>query len=156
MTASASTPSQASIDKLLAVTEADKILKSIEQQANAMMQNTMQQALQGQLASPEQQKILDDFKNKTLAAINEQLDISQLKSIYVRVYSENFSQEEIDQLIAFYESPTGKMFVAKMPTVTQKSMALMQEKMGPVLQEMQQSAREMKMQMDALRQNGSK
>jgi hypothetical protein len=152
----AATPSQASIEKLLADTESDKILAAIQQQVDSMMQNTMQQAMQGAAASPDRQKILDDFKKKSMAAIDEQLDNDKLKSIYIQIYSENFSQDEVDQLVAFYESPTGKMFVAKMPLVAQKSMSLMQEKMVPVLQSIQRAANEMKTQLDALAQNPAK
>ncbi|HSY27451.1 MAG TPA: DUF2059 domain-containing protein [Burkholderiaceae bacterium] len=153
---SAATPSQASIERLLTDTQADKILSSIQQQVNGMMQNTMQQALQGQAVSPEQQKILDDFRQKSIAAFSEQLDFDKLKSTYIQIYSESFSQAEVDQLIAFYESPTGKMFVAKMPLVMQKSMSLMQQKMGPLMQQIQQDAKEMKEQLDALKQNPPK
>jgi hypothetical protein len=148
----AAPPSQASIEKLLADTQADKTYTSIQQQIDSMLQHTLQQATQGQFISPEQQKILDAFKQKAMTMIEAQLNYDNLKSTYIQTYNENFSQEEIDQLIAFYESPTGKMFVAKMPSVTQKSMALMQQKIGPVLQQLQQAAKEMKEQLDAVKQ----
>jgi hypothetical protein len=149
-------PSQASIEKLLVDTEADKTLTSIQQQLDGMLQNTVQQATQGQPVSPEQQKILDAFKQKATATIKAQLDYNSLKNTYFQTYNESFSQEEVDQLIAFYESPTGKMFVAKMPAVTQKSMALMQQKIGPTLQQLQQAAIEMKDQLDALKATPAK
>jgi len=144
-------PSRASIEKLLADTEADKVLAAIQQQIDGMLQNTVQRATQGREVSPEEQKILDAFKQKATAAINAQLDYDNLKNTYIQTYSESFTQEEVDQLIAFYESPTGKMFVAKMPSVTQKSMTLMQQRIGPTIQQLQQAAKDMKDQLDALK-----
>jgi len=154
--ACAAPPSQASIEKLLVDTQADKTLTSIQQQIDSMMQNTLQQATQGQPVSPDQQKILDAFRQKSTAALKEQLDYDNLKSTFVQIYAESFSQDEVDQLIAFYEGPTGKMFVAKMPIVMQRSMTLMQQKMAPMLQIIQQAAKEMKEQLDALKQAPAK
>ncbi|HXA47409.1 MAG TPA: DUF2059 domain-containing protein, partial [Burkholderiaceae bacterium] len=73
---------------------------------------------------------------KSIALRDEQLNLDHLKSIYIQVYSEYFSQEEIDQLIAFYESPTGIMCITKIPLATQQSVLLMQQKIGPMLQTM--------------------
>jgi hypothetical protein len=152
----AATPTSASVEKLLAVTEVEKLLESVQQQVDGMLKNTMEQATQGETVSPAEQKILDTFRQKSVATINDQISFDKLKAIYVQIYSESFSQEEIDQLIAFYESPTGKMFVAKMPLVMQKTMAVMQQQMAPMLKSIQQSAKEMKEQLDALKQKPGK
>jgi uncharacterized protein len=71
-----------------------------------------------------------------------------LRPLYVQVYQETFTQEEIDGLIAFYESPTGIAFVEKMPVVMQKSMSMMQSRMAPMMEKvravMKQTAEEAK------------
>ena len=52
------------------------------------------------------------------------------------------TQEEVDGLIAFYESPAGQAYIAKMPAVAQKSMAPMQNPMIPMIRKLQASAEE--------------
>lgn len=54
------------------------------------------------------------------------------------IYQETFEQEEIDGLDAFYGSPAGQAFVAKMPVVMQKSMSLLQEQMQILVPRMAQ------------------
>jgi len=53
-------------------------------------------------------------------------------------------------LTAFYQTPTGKMLLAKMPLATQRSTALLQQRVTPMFYRMQQAAAEMKQQLDAL------
>jgi uncharacterized protein len=62
------------------------------------------------------------------AMLREEMTWDKLRPVYVQIYQESFTQEEIDGLIAFYESPAGFAFVEKMPFVMQKSMSIMQSR----------------------------
>ena len=75
----------------------------------------------------------------------------KLKPMYVEIYTTNFTQEEIDGLISFYESPAGKAFVAKMPAVVQAIMAEMPKRMRPMMQKMEQVGKEMQEELEALK-----
>ena len=55
---------------------------------------------------------------------------------YNRNYRETFTEKELNDLIAFYESPTGKMFVKKTPVILEKTSAVMQQKMVSILSRM--------------------
>jgi hypothetical protein len=59
-----------------------------------------------------------------------------MRPLYIQIYQESFTQEEIDGLIAFYKSPLGIAFVEKMPLVMQKSMTIMQSRTGPLMEKM--------------------
>ena len=59
----------------------------------------------------------------------------------VKLISLLFTQEEIDGLIAFYESPAGATFVEKMPVVMQKSMSIMQSRAATVMEKMNAARR---------------
>jgi uncharacterized protein len=56
---------------------------------------------------------------------------------YVKAYSETFSEEEIDGILAFYESPAGRAMQAKMPILMPKIMALAQAQAGELMPEIQ-------------------
>jgi hypothetical protein len=154
--ASAAPPSPESVEKLLKVTDVEKLTSSIQQQFDGMLKSAMTQAAQGQPATPEEQEILDNFRKKSMAIFKDAISFDKIKGMYVQIYSESFTQDEINQLIAFYESPTGKMFVSKMPAVMQKSMGLVQQLMPPMMQKIQQAAKEMQAQMEALKAKQSK
>jgi hypothetical protein len=154
--AQAAKPTEESINKLLTVTQADKIMDAVRPQINNMMKNVEQQAAQGQTPSPADQKVIDKFHAKATSIMSSNLTMAKLKPMYIRVYSDSFTQEEINSLIAFYESPTGKMFTAKMPAVMQSLMAEMPKAMAPMMQEMQAAAKEMSEEMAALHKQGAK
>ncbi|MFO1450661.1 MAG: DUF2059 domain-containing protein [Opitutaceae bacterium] len=138
----AAAPSQASIERLLSVTEVEKLLGTMYQQMDGMMKAGMDQALRGKTLPPEAQKLAETLRAKLMANMKQELGWDAMKDLYIQVYAESFTQEEIDGLIAFYESPAGRAFVAKMPIVMQKSMTMMQSRMGPIMQNMQRSLQE--------------
>ena len=142
--AAESKPSPDSIKKLLTITDSRKLVDNMTGQMDEMMKNAMQQALQGQTVTPKQQKIIDDMQGKTVAVLKEELNWESLEPLYIQIYSESFSQEEIDGMLAFYETPAGQALIKKMPVVMQKSMVEMQKRMGTLMQKLQ------KIQQDAL------
>ncbi|MEG9326585.1 DUF2059 domain-containing protein [Salinimicrobium catena] len=61
------------------------------------------------------------FKNEMMASLDD---------IYVRlakVYTEKFTEAEIDQILAFYQTPVGKKMRAITPELTKKGMEIGQE-----------------------------
>ena len=47
----------------------------------------------------------------------------------VKLYTTNFSEQELKDLVKFYQSPLGKKVLEKMPAVTQQSAQLTQQKL---------------------------
>lgn len=135
----AAPPSAASIEKLLKVTRAEQLLDSNIRGIDGAIRRSMAQSLQGAKLTPEGQKIADSFATKFVAVVKEEMAWTKMKPLYVRIYSESFSQDEIDGLLAFYDTPAGRAYIDKMPIVAQKSMAAMQERMNPILARMQES-----------------
>ena len=60
-----------------------------------------------------------------------------MEDVYLQVYRETFTQEEITSIIAFYSSPAGKAMVEKVPVAMQKAGTLMQARIGPMTQKLQ-------------------
>lgn len=61
------------------------------------------------------------FKKEMLASLDD---------IYTRlaqVYMENFTEAEIDQILAFYDTPVGKKMVKVTPQLTKKGMEIGQQ-----------------------------
>jgi hypothetical protein len=134
--AHAAKPSAESVEALLRVTRAEALLESVYVSSEAVMRQAMAQSVAGKPLSPAQKRFLDNAPKRFVAVMREELSWSNLKPMYVQIYQENFTQEEIDGLIAFYDSPTGKAFVDKMPAVMQQSMLAMQDRMKPFAEKM--------------------
>jgi len=135
-------PSTASIQELLKATESHKLLDSVTAQVDGMMKNMMAQATQGQAPSPTQAKAFESMQSKMAGLMKEEMSWEKYEPMFVQIYSESFTQDEIDSMIAFYRTPGGQAVIKKMPMVMQHTMQMVQKQMGPLMQKIQAIAQE--------------
>lgn len=145
-----------SIKKLLVAMDARKQVDTMLAQMEESMKSNIQQSLQGQKVSSAQQKVIDDMQSKTLAVLKEGLDWEKLEPMYVKVYSEAFTQEETDSILAFYATPAGQAFLKKMPQVAQKSGMEMRTHMSPMMEKIQKIQQDASEQLKAQQPKGKK
>ena len=127
-----------SVDRLMQAMKVQAQLEMIHNQTLPAMQNAMKQSLAGQMRSEEAQRMFDTVMPKVNAIIRDELSWARLKPDFAAIYGETFSQQEIDGLIAFYQGPIGTALVNKTPQLAQRSMQMMQQRMGPVMQKVMQ------------------
>lgn len=132
----AAPPSAESIDTLLSVTKSESMVESMYGNLEQTMRQAMDQAAGPKPPSAEQKRVLDAAPKQFMKVIKEELSWATLKPVYVQIYQESFTQEELDGLIAFYRSPAGHAFIEKMPAVMQKSMAYTQSRIAPLMEKM--------------------
>ena len=135
-------PSDASVKQLLEVTRVHAMLDTMMAQIDSLMKQAMQQATQGQPVSPGVQSEIDKARAETMSMVKEFLTWDKLEPMYVRVYQKSFSQREIENLIAMYQTPAGQTLLTKMPLVMQNTMAEMQQVMQPIMQRIQRTQQE--------------
>jgi hypothetical protein len=90
----------------------------------------------------ELEQVMQRFREKFNRIMAEELSWPRMRELQMQIYRESFSQEEIDDLIRFYESPTGQRFIQKMPVVMQKTMQHTQQRMVSLRQKIAQAAAE--------------
>ena len=112
------------------------LLDGVKAQMDGVMKQASNQVLQGQNLTPERQAIMDRMLDKMAAVSRDMLDWEALKPVFLRVYRQSFSQEDIDGMIAFYKTPAGQSMLSKMPLVMQNMMAEMGQMMKPMQQKM--------------------
>jgi uncharacterized protein len=76
-------------------------------------------------------KVMEDF-------FTEFMPWSKLQPEYVRIYTTQFSEAELRELIAFFQTPAGQRFVEATPAVTADMMETTQRLMAPHMGELQQ------------------
>jgi uncharacterized protein len=117
-------------ERLLAVTDAERL--------NALMIEQMQRT---QLTQMPQLAPYADIMNEFFA---EHLSWDKVRPETVQLYTEVFTTAELEELIAFYQSPLGKKLLAKSPEIMTRAMALAQRRleraMPAVLQRIQERA----------------
>ncbi len=139
----------ASIEKLLSLTDAKKLHDSVIADSDEIVDSTLKPMLMREKTTPEQTAFVDSFLMKYKKIIRDELSWEKMMPSYIRIYRETFTDKELNDLIAFYESPTGKMFVKKTPVILEKTSSVMQQKMVSILSRMNAMLEESMKQMSA-------
>jgi len=129
--------SESSIKQLLAVTQAQKLLDGMRVQFDSLMNNAVQQALKGKAPTPKQQQAIEDMKNRMVALMQGELAWEKLEPMYLRLYKESFTEEEVAGMLSFYKTPAGQAVIYKMPVLMQKTMLDIQKMISVVTPQMQ-------------------
>jgi uncharacterized protein len=113
-------PTEASVRKVFAVTHVDSMLNSYTAQLATSMHTGVEHVMADQPLNDAQQKIIDSMTDKMVVLMREQLDWASIEPKMVQLYRDTFTQHEIDSMLAWYDSPTGRSVIAKQPVVMQQ------------------------------------
>lgn len=110
-----------------------QMMDTVQKQASAM-------ALQvsGDTPTPRQQALRDDFNKKAFALVESRMGWKAIESDILDLYARNFTDEELDAMLAFYKSPAGVSMIAKMPTISAQSSQIAQDRMTELTPELKQ------------------
>src|SRR5579862_7328290 len=131
-------PSEESIRRLLDVMQAKKILQAVSEQMDATFAALVKKQLGNQELTPEQQQAIEARRKTVSGMVKDLLSWDSMESLYLKVYSETFTQSEIDGMLEFYTTATGQAVIAKLPLALKNTMAEMQERMRQMMPKLQQ------------------
>jgi hypothetical protein len=137
LTAAEKPSKEARIERLLALTNAGAIMNQMYDQIKAL---TASQLPPG--TSPEERAKAVGIQNKVMDLVKTRMSWEKMRPEYVKIYSETFTEEEIDGMLAFYQSPAGRSMMQKMPALMAKSIAMAQAQMKDLIPEIQRITRE--------------
>jgi len=92
--------------------------------------------------TPAQQKLVDDYINQVQSITQGAVSWEKVKPVIVQVYSDTYTDQELDGILAFYHSPAGQALVAKSPQLMNKTMQLVQSQVSTVQPQLQQANEE--------------
>jgi hypothetical protein len=129
--------SDGDINRLLAASRAQTMLDAMLPQMEAMQAQQFAQLTAGQALTPEQKARVQRIQQRTSQTLREALSWSQMRPMYVDLYKKSFSKEDVLAMAEFYESPAGQSLLDKTPQLMQNLMLAMQQKMTPLLAELE-------------------
>jgi len=118
--------SEASIRELLSVTQAAKLLEGVRAQFDGLMGNMIRQAMNGRTPTPAQEQAIQRMKSRMVAVLQSELSWEKLEPMYLRLYRDSFTDEEVGGMLAFYRTPAGRAVIEKMPLLMQNTMVEVQ------------------------------
>lgn len=131
----AAEPTDAQVDRLIEVMDMRRVLDEVFVQMDAMGAQMSEQFL-GDDATPEQRAAVHDAMAKQHASMRKFMSWDNIGPVYRKIYRRLFTAEEIDAMIAFYGSETGRGIMRKMPQVMELGMQEMQPMLQTLISDM--------------------
>ncbi len=130
---------EAKLSELLNVMGMDSMVEQMYSQMEVMMQNmSTQMGVQ-----PSEQAIFDEYYNQMILVMREDMSWAKMEPLIVDIYDRNFTEKEINDMLVFYKTETGKSLLLKMPAVMQESMQISQTLMQTSIPKIQEIAKKL-------------
>lgn len=104
-----------------------------------VMDSTMDQMLEAQIKANAQ---LAPLRGVMKQFLNKHLGYDSMKDDLITLYTEEFTEDELKQLAAFYQSPVGKKASEKLPTLMAKGGQLGMQRVQANQAELQQMVKD--------------
>ncbi len=130
-------PGDADVNRLLSASRAQTMLDGMLPQIEAMQQQQFDQLVAQHALDAGQQERLRRIQERTRQTVRTALSWSQMRPMYVDLYKQSFSREDVLAMAEFYESPAGQSLLDKTPALMQNLMLAIQQKMTPLFVELQ-------------------
>lgn len=114
--------------------------KVVQQVADNMMKQISDLAdkTAGPDATPEAKAKVADFEKQASQIILAQVGWKTLQDPFADIYAKNFTEEQLDGIIAFYKSPAGAALLANMPDVNTQVAQVGQSRVQALQPQLQQ------------------
>lgn len=124
--------------ELLSLLHMDRMMQQVMDGMMQQMSATTKQLAGDHPMTPEDQAKIDAFQKKVFDLVFSQVSWKAMEPDYADLYAKNFSDEELDGIIAFYKSPAGLAMVDKLPALTTQAMQLAQTRMAAIQPQLKQ------------------
>ncbi|MHA6204872.1 DUF2059 domain-containing protein [Dyella soli] len=122
-------PSDASLHQLLDALHTRAQVDGVLAKAAERIHSGVLAGLGNTTPDAAQWKMLQEGERRMVELLKRELTWEQVEPIYLDVYRKRFSQQEVNDMIAFYKSPSGQALLIKMPLATQDATQMEAEKM---------------------------
>lgn len=120
-----------SAEKLLELTHADRLSVPVYLQVQQMFSQGFQEAK----APSSKASVLESYQAKANSILDRAIGWSQIKPTLIKLYTEEFTEEELKQMVGFYQSDVGKKMLAKLPELNHRSAQMAQARLEEVAPE---------------------
>jgi hypothetical protein len=127
----------AKVHEFFKISKVDQLSAQVMQQVMDQVNSGMMQQLTGTHLTPDQQKQLNEFNKKAQDLIASSVGWEKLEPEYAKLYVEAYSEQQLDDILAFYKSPTGQAMVQKNPELLKQSTAIAQGHLAAAMPQLQ-------------------
>lgn len=117
------------VERLLDLMDMPAMMDGIDAQLDQMAPQLGQQMG----IPPSEQALFNEFMSDFMALKRKEMTWERMKEPMVDIYLRHYTEQELQDMLAFYSSETGQSVVAKMPQVVGESMQVSQQLMRDFL-----------------------
>ena len=139
------TTKRAKIEELFSLMNMQKTMDQVIDQSARQGAQTAMSLYPNVKLTVEQKKALDEGLQQVNQVTHEALAWSKLDPEFTKLYADNYSEETVDGLLAFYRSPAGQEMLSKQSVlmtqasaIVQRAAVIMQPQLQAIMQQMQQ------------------
>lgn len=136
-----------SVEELMEITNVDALIDSMYSQMDQMLSGMGQQMG----IKPSEQDMFDNFMKKVAASMKKEMSWEKMKDPMIDIYLKIYTEKEIQDILDFYRSETGRSLIKKMPQVMRESMVLSQQMMKGFMPKVKELSLELKEELEARR-----
>jgi len=125
----------AKIEEMFRITKVDRLQDQVMDQMRSALGNLFDQP--GVPADAKAAR--KELEDEVWVIIKKRVSFENMKGDFVRIYSENLTEPELDSILAFYKTPGGIALLEKMPVLLKKGMEIGQAQMKDLGPEIQQA-----------------
>ncbi len=138
---------KAKIEELIQLTNMNHLMSQMLGQMTERMKASAAEQASSMNMNAAQKAIYDDYQQKVSQLLTDTVSWDKMKPVMIQVYSETYTDEELDGILNFYRSPAGQAMVAKSPQLMSKTMTLMVQQMSTLQPQIQQLTKDFAAQM---------
>lgn len=125
------------VQELFTLLHVDQISTQIRANINRQMQGLSAHQF-GATPTAEQQKQFGDLQTRIDGLVEQTVGWKAVEPDFLKLYSDTYTEPEVDSILAFYKSPAGQTMLSKSPEVASKSLALTQQRMSTIEPQLRQ------------------
>lgn len=130
---------RAKVEELIQLTKMSQLMDQMTDQLTTRMRTMAAQQTANRTFTPAQQKTITDYVNQIQSITQGAVAWEKLKPTVIQAYSDTYTDQELDGILAFYHSPAGQALIAKSPQLMAKTMQLVQTQMTEVQPQIRQA-----------------
>lgn len=123
---------RATIEKFLQVTDAAAMMEQAYQNTDQMTA----QMLSASGVDPKHAQQMQQYMAEVNALVRTELSWDKLEEPMIALYGSVFSETELQDIIAFYQSDAGQKMLKRQPELMQGTMVMMQQQMQQLMPKM--------------------
>ncbi len=128
------------VNELISMLNMEKMMDTMYLQVDKMFMDLSKDLEIRESESP----IFKKYMSKVTNVMREEMSWQKMKEPFIEIYMKHYTEKELNDLLAFYKSDSGRKMIEKMPLIMQESMLVSRKMLKDFLPKIKAITKELK------------